>query len=278
MLEDILNMDSYVFKNQDIFNINYVPETIQCRDNELKSIFMNIKPLINNGKSLNTFILGNAGTGKTTVVKKALREIEEYTTLKTCYINCNVQNTTRKCYFQIYKTLLSYDARPNISTEVIQEAIMNKLEKESFVLAIDDINNLSKDDYNNLLNEFFRINEFYHVNLSMIITANESSFKSTLERNALSIFLGHEIVFENYTSDQIYTILKHRCDVGFNKGIIKDSQIRKISEYIVGTNTIRSALSLLNILGQQLESENRESVTADDINKLIEKLETDYKR
>ncbi|MDD6286134.1 Cdc6/Cdc18 family protein [Candidatus Methanosphaera massiliense] len=269
IFEEILNSDNSVFKNQDIFSIDYLPEVIQCRDKQLKSILINIKPLLKNNKAINTIIMGNTSTGKTTVLKHALKEIEEYTNLSTCYINCNIQDTSRKCYFQIYRVLFGYEARKSVSTEIIQEEVMKKLEEESFIIAIDDINYLSNNESNKLINELFRANEFYHSNIALIITINNIFFKYELERNAQSILQGHEIEFEDYTSEEMYSILKYRCDLGFKNGVITENQIRRISNYATKYTDLRRGLAILNILGQKIESENRDHITDKDIDEII---------
>ncbi|RAP51758.1 MAG: hypothetical protein BZ138_04520 [Methanosphaera sp. rholeuAM270] len=269
LLEEIMNNDSSVFKNQDIFNINYLPEIIYFRDKELKSILINIKPLLTNNKVLNTLIIGNSSTGKTTVIKHALLEIENYTDIKTCYINCNIQDTLRKCYFQIYKVLYKLTPRSNTGTEVIQELIMEKLEQEQLILVFDDLNHLSMTDSNKLVNEFFRANEFYHTNMAIIIIINNIVFRYSLEKNAQSILQCNEILFENYTEEEIYSILKARCKEGFKQGVINNQQIMAISQITAEKNDLRWGLTTLNAIGLKIESENRDKITEEDIRKYM---------
>ncbi len=269
IFENIRDLDNSVFENQDVFSIDYMPEIIQCRDDELKSILMNIKPLLNNNKAINTIIMGNTSVGKTTVLKHALREIEEYTSLTTCYINCNIQDTSRKCYFQMYRVLFGCGASRSVSTEIIQEAVMNKLEEQSFVLAIDDINYLSKKESNKLINELFRANEFYHSNIALIISFNNILFKYSLEKNAQGILMGKEVEFKDYTPEQTYSILKYRCDNGFCQDVITDEQIKQISKYVSENADIRTGLSILYMLAQKIESEDRTKITDEDIKEFI---------
>ena len=199
----------------------------------------------------------------------SIREIEEYADITTCYLNCNIQDTARKCYLQIYRVLFGHDSRRNLSTEIIQEEVMNKLEEESIILAIDDLNYLSKNDANIIINNFFRANEFYHSNIALIITINDETFKYYLERNAQSILLGHEIEFKDYTEEEIYTILKYRCELGFKEGVISDSQIKKISHHSAKYGDIREGLGIIYVLAQEADSENRTKIEDEDIVKHI---------
>lgn len=265
LLEELMDMDSSVFKNQDLFNLDYLPEIIQCRDQELRSILINIKPILTNNKVLNTMIMGNPSTGKTTVIRHALLEIEKYTDITTCYINCNVQNTLRKIYFQIFRVLFELTPRNNVATEAIQEKIMQKLEQEPLILVFDDLNYLSINDSNKLINEFFRANEFYHTNIAIIVIVNNILFKYSLEKSAQSVLQCNEIMFNDYTEEEMYSILKIRCDKGFKQGVITDSQIQKISQASKEHSSLRWGLRVLNALGLKIESENRDQITDEDL-------------
>ncbi len=269
IFDEIMTIDESVFKNPDVFNVDYMPEIIQCRDAQLKSILINVTPALENNKPLNTLIMGNASSGKTTVLKQALKDIDEETELKTCYLNCNIQNTARKCYFQIYKVLFNHEARQNISTEIVQKEIMTELEEKILILGIDDINHLNKKEASTIINELFRASEFYRAKIGLFITMNDILFRYSLERNAQSVLLGQEIEFKDYTTKEIYKILKYRCDVGFRPGIITDEQIMRISTYCATYSNLRKGLSILNILGKTLVTEDRECVTDKDIRKLI---------
>lgn len=272
---DIMDFEDSIFKNQDIFTLEYVPEIIHCRDEQLKRILLNIKPLLQNNKTINTIIIGNSSTGKTTVLKHAIKEIEEHTDLTTCYINCNIQNSARKCYIQIYRILSGVEAKKNLSTEIIQEEVMKKLEEQSFVLVIDDINNLNKNDANLLINDFFRINEFYHTNIALIITITNELFKYSLEKNAQNILHGQEIHFNDYTEDEIFKILKYRCSLGLKEGVITDRQIAMISNHATATS-LREAITLLHVIGKEVELDNRSKIEDEDIRKNM--LSTNFKK
>jgi cell division control protein 6 len=146
---------------------------------------------------------------------------------------------------------------------------MKKLEEQSVILAIDDINYLSKNDANDLINELFRSNEFYHLNMALILTINDEAFKYSLERNAQSILLGHEIRFDDYTKDEIYSILKYRCNAGLKDSVISDEQLERISNYSYKIASLRRGLILIQVLGQMIESENRCKIENSDIDKYV---------
>jgi cell division control protein 6 len=146
---------------------------------------------------------------------------------------------------------------------------MEKLEEESFILVIDDMNYLSKQDSNKLINELLRANEFYHSNLAIIIIVNNISFKYSLEKNAQSVLQCNEVEFKDYTVNEMYSILKYRCELGFKKGVITDEQIMKISENAVNYTNLRWGLTTLNLLGQKVESENRDKIENEDLKKYL---------
>lgn len=67
----------------------------------------------------------------------------------------------------------------------------------------------------------------------------------------------------------MYSILKYRCDLGFKNGVITENQIRRISNYATKYTDLRRGLAILNILGQKIESENRDHITDKDIDEII---------
>ncbi|MDO5851435.1 MAG: AAA family ATPase [Methanobacteriaceae archaeon] len=253
--------DDSIFVNSDIFNPKYTPENIEYRDEELKQIILNVKPLLNHKKSTNTIIIGNPSTGKTTVMKKALIAIEENTNIPVCYLNCNIQNTKRKCYMELFRNLTQYKLKPNISTESLNNIIMEKLEKEPMIIAIDDANYLPPNEANSFLNEILRIHEYYNSDLCLFIIINSLEFKYSLEKNVSAVFVGEEIYFKEYTKEEVFNILKKRCSLGFREGCITDDQITLISNKCHETGNIRLALTILNQIGKKADKLNEDIIS-----------------
>lgn len=269
IFDEVMNNDFSVFENRNIFSTDYTPEEILCRDDELRNIFTNIKPLLLNNKVMNTILIGASSSGKTTVMKFVLSEIEEISGITTCYINCNIQNTYRKCYLQLYRVLFGFEARRNVGTEIIQDELMKKLEEESVLLAIDDLDHLSRSDADRFINEIFRANEFYHTNIALMVSIHSIRFKYSLDLDTQNIFLGQIIELEPYSEVEIETILRYRCKLGFKEGVISDEDIRRVSRNIFYYFNLRDGLNKLNILGQKLDFENRNCVDKGDLDDLL---------
>lgn len=230
MIEDVLYSQGKVFKNREVFNVNYLPEKLQANKEELKIIYGNIKPLLEDKIPLNTIITGKSSTGKTTLVRYAIEEINKNTNIKTCYINCNLENRKRKCYFKIYNTLVGHEANKYQSTEIIHDKIIKELENQKLILAIDDINMLPENEAIELINELFRLNEYYNMKIALIISINDISYKYSLPEHIQTILIGYEIYLDKFTEDETHQILDYRCKVGFKDGTITQKQIKKISK------------------------------------------------
>lgn len=63
-IKNILMWDESLFRRPEVFDLSYVPEVFNFRDNELEAISHNVKPLIKGDLPTNTIILGPTGTGK----------------------------------------------------------------------------------------------------------------------------------------------------------------------------------------------------------------------
>lgn len=265
MLNDVLYSQSKVFKNRDVFNISYLPEKLQANKEELKIIYGNIKPLLEDKKPLNTIITGKSSTGKTTLIRYAISEINKNTNIKTCYINCNLENKKRKCYFKLYNTLFGHDANKYQSTEIIHDKIIKEMKNQKLILAIDDINILPEHEAIELINELFRLNEYYDMKIALIISINDIAYKYSLPDHIQTILTGYEIHLNKFSQDETYQIIKYRCKQGFKDNTITQSQIKKLVKYIINMTDIRDGLIKLEILGQKLENENRNKITDNDL-------------
>lgn len=76
MKKNLLMWDQTLFKDIEVFDIDYVPETFEYRDEQIQELAHAIRPALIGGRVLNTVCRGIPGTSKTTTIKKLLEEIE----------------------------------------------------------------------------------------------------------------------------------------------------------------------------------------------------------
>ena len=91
--EGMLSWDESVFRDEHVFEIDYVPETFKHRESQMQSLKYALRPAVRGARPLNTIVSGPPGTGKTTAVQKLYRELTAQTDVRTVRVNCQVDST-----------------------------------------------------------------------------------------------------------------------------------------------------------------------------------------
>jgi len=113
--------------------------------------------------------------------------------------------------------------------------------------------------------------------LSATIITNDFTFVKRIKdpRVRSSISVDRSIVFDRYSSEQCYHILKDRCEKAFREGVISDSVIRRLSG-IIGNESgdIRAAITVLRFAAEIAAERGGMEITVDDINAAWKKFES----
>ena len=103
-MADILWHNQTLFRNPDVFDFAYIPESFEFRGGQLQALADCIKPSFNKMKPINCKIIGETATGKKTSTKIIFSEAEkESSNIITCHINCSVYHNIFSVFSQIHK-------------------------------------------------------------------------------------------------------------------------------------------------------------------------------
>ena len=109
MTKNMLMWDETLFRDPEVFEIDYIPEQFNHRDAQIRELAFQVKPGLRGGRPLNTICRGPPGTGKTTSVKKIFAEIEDATQrLIPVHVNCQIDNTRYAIFSQIYRRVIGH--------------------------------------------------------------------------------------------------------------------------------------------------------------------------
>lgn len=115
--------------------------------------------------------------------------------------------------------------------------------------------------------------------LSATIITNDFTFLKRIKdpRVRSSISVDKSIVFERYSKEQCYHILKDRCEKAFRKGVISDSVIWRLSE-IIGKESgdIRAAITVLRLAAEIAAERGGGEITVEDINAAWRRFESSH--
>ncbi len=274
-VEDELSRHT-VFESEQYLSIDYVPETLPHREDELRRLARSFKTLITSpGKTSHKFIIeGPVGTGKTAVAKRFAEKMiraarRRNIHLHKIHVNCRVNKSKYLVYLRILKEFKPKFPRRGHSPEEILQLIMDVLDSEDryLLLILDELDYFITQKGGSIVYDLTRLNDD-RLNspqrLSMIgigrdIPLDDSIFDSstlsTLQRNILR--------FEKYNSEALYDIISQRSDMAFKDNAVMEETLQVISDIASGRGDARYAIEILWRAGKQADTERSGVVIPD---------------
>lgn len=259
-IDDILLFDETIFKNIEAFNPDYVPENYLHRESQMEALAICLRPAIRGGRPINTVVLGSPATGKTTAINKIFNIVERTSDRVVCvYVNCQLHTTRFNIFSQIYNKIFGHmPPETGVPFSRIYGNIMKYLQTEnkSMVVALDDVSYLfHSKNANKIFYDILRAHEeFKGVRTGIFAILSDIEFRYMLDKNVTSVFIPQEIIFEPYTTNEMFDILKDRIKAGFYPDVISEDILQKIAEYASSAGDLRMGIDLLRASGNFAEA------------------------
>ncbi|MBM3895741.1 MAG: AAA family ATPase [Thaumarchaeota archaeon] len=289
-LLDAVESGKSLITNREILHFTYIPDTIPHRNSEQEQITQTLIPILKHSRPSNLLVYGKPGTGKTLVVKKILSQIQKRVEksnfpIKLVYVNSKEETT-------LYGLLVSFGRELGLVEEKLPSTglaisevfkrLLKTIEENHYniVFVIDEIDHLvhlvSKTG-NDVLYQLTRANErLKKATLTLVGISNDLTFKERLDPRVISSLGEEEIVFTNYTVEQLKKILEDRIQLAFIKGAIEESAIN-LCAAMAGREhgDARRAIDLIRVAGEIAEREQSNTVKEEHIRKASQKIEED---
>ena len=265
-----------MFIDETVFDIEYIPEKINHRENELVILSRIFLPLLKNPNSTSkkVIIMGNVGVGKTVTVQYFSNMLKESAkirnlNIKSIHINCRQNRTGYMVLKSVLKNLKEKIPIRGYSAEELLDYLLEVLKSNKchLVLILDEINYFLKKEANILYN-LTRLNEKRLSNkhyLSIIAIVKDFISLNNLDDATLSTLQNEVIKFNKYNSNQIFDILKDRIEIGLKPGSISDENIRLIASLAVKKGDMRKALKILKNAVIYTEHKSLQKITVEAI-------------
>jgi cell division control protein 6 len=276
--DGMLSWDESVFRDEHVFEIDYVPETFSHRESQLESLKYALRPAVRGSRPLNTIVRGPPGTGKTTAVQKLYGELGAQPGVRTVRVNCQVDSTRYAVFSRLFEDIFEYEPPSSgISFKKLFGQIADRLveDDEVLVVALDDVNYLFyENEASDTLYSLLRAHEAHSgARIGVIIISSDLSLDviDELDRRVQSVFRPEEVYFPVYDVDEIVDILRDRVERGFHEGVIGSQELDRVAELTAESGDLRVGIDLLHRAGLNAEMRASRTVDVEDVEEAYDK-------
>ena len=260
--------DETLFKDETVFDPDYLPDSLLHRERQLTALAANLRPALKNSAPIHTLLFGPPATGKTSAMRTILNEITDYAC--TSYIRCPLARTAYKVMARIFESVCKHQApQTGVSITRLYDSICQKLTNDgrALIVALDDFNFLDDDAANDILYTLLKAHEEYAVKIGIVAATTE---RVMLDMKTGSIFHPDEIYFPLYDEDEVRNILRQRVRTGFYEGAITDEAFERIVELTTKACDLRFGIYLLRMSGIEAERRASRKVETEDVERVYE--------
>lgn len=277
-----------LLKNRTILHFTYIPDTILHRDIEQEMVTQTLLPILKQSRPSNLLIYGKPGTGKTLVVRKILLKIQKRVEKSNFQIKLTYTNSKEET--TLYGLLVSFGRQLGLSDKELPSTglaisevfkrILHSIDKHktNVIFVIDEIDYLAhliSKTGKDILYQLTRANErLSNGSLTLVGISNDLTFKESLDPRVISTLGEEEVIFANYTVEQINKILEQRISEAFMDGVVDESALN-LCAAMAGQEhgDARRAIDLLRVAGEMAERQQVENVTENHIRLASQKIE-----
>ncbi|MGY5852034.1 MAG: ORC1-type DNA replication protein [Candidatus Thorarchaeota archaeon] len=274
-VEDELSKRS-VFKSEQLLSIDYVPESLPHREEELRSLAQGFRALIKTpGKTSLRFVIeGSVGTGKTAVTKRFAQQMVQAAERRgirfhSIHINCRVNKSEYLVYLRILREFRPKFPQRGHSPEELLQMILEALDTEDryLLLVLDELDYFIKQRGADILYNLTRLMDD-RLNapqrLSIIAVGRDIPLDTgVLDPSTLSTLQRNVLRFDKYPSVALFDILKERTGMAFEEDVVMDDTLRIIADIASDRGDARYAIELLWRAGKQADYEEVDRVVPD---------------
>ena len=263
-------IESKIFKNEEVLSPEYLPDFLPHREDKIKQLAENLLPAAKKRIPQNTFIFGPPGTGKTACSKFVFREFEEYSGVKTIYINCWYYKTITAIFSKISSELGGFVQRRGLSKDEVLERLVeicNKLNK-GLVVCLDEVDQLIFHD-DSALYDLLRLNQYVKIPIGFIFISNNQFVFSNVDARVKSSLNIEEIEFKPYSLLEMKDILEERAKLAF-KAFEGAAILLAANHAVQNGGDVRVGLECLMKAGRQAEKENSNKLLVSHVKEILQ--------
>lgn len=271
-----------IFIDRDVLRHDYLPDKLPHRDEQIIQLGETVAPVLKGARCSNIFVYGKTGTGKTAVAKHVLNHLEvkakEFNSaVRFCYVNCRMIGSEYRVFATLCQSIGVSVPFTGLSIGEVFDRFRVGLDKASitFIIVLDEIDELIKARGDNLLYELTRINEtLSRSKVSILGISNDLRLKEFLDPRVFSSLSEEEIVFNPYNADELHNILLERAKLAFCDGTLSDGALSICAALAAAEHgDARRALDLLRVAGEVAERKGVNIIVEEHIREAEKRIE-----
>lgn len=266
-----------LFRDEEKLSPEYVPARLPHRDEELKLLKTFFSGVTSGASLISTrvIITGSVGTGKSALIKLfGMNAVEEARKsgidLRFLYVNCRISKTAFSILTRLIEQLRARISGRGFSNEELFHKILTYLESRDIyaIVALDEVDVLiSRQE--DALYFFTRIGEERErpPRISLILVTRNPEIFDMLDESTRSTLLGNVIHLSEYSSEQLYDILKFRAEEALLPGVLAEESLKLIADLAGERGDARHALDILWRAGKYAEAEGSPNIVPEHVRK-----------
>ncbi len=257
-----MSYESKIFKNEGVLSPEYLPEALPHREHQIERIAKNIEPASKSRKPQNTFVYGSPGIGKTAVAKVIFRKFEEYSGIKTVYVNTWDFNSAIAILTKLVHELDRFIPDRGVSKNEVLDRLIEALKKKNtgLIICLDEVDQLVKKD-ETALYDLLRLNQYVQNPIGLVMISNYKDIFLNVEPRIKSSLDVEEIEFKPYTIQEVKDIVEERCKDAFRSAVVENGVSLMCANHAVNrSGDVRVALELLRKASRLAEEENSDKL------------------
>ncbi|MFB6142292.1 MAG: ORC1-type DNA replication protein [Halorientalis sp.] len=278
--DGMLGWDESVFRDEHVFEIDYLPETFHHRGSQMESLKYALRPAVRGSRPLNVIARGPPGTGKTTGVQKLFSELRaEAPDVEAVRVNCQVNSTRYSVFSRLFEGLFDYEPPSSgVSFKKLFGQITDRLveDEQVMVVALDDVNYLFyENEASDTLYSLLRAHEEHagaKIGVICISSDLDLDVIDALDGRVQSVFRPEEVYFPKYDQGEIVDILRERVERGFRDGVVPPTVLDEVAARTADSNgDLRVGIDLLRRAGLNAEMRAATELAVEDVEDAYDK-------
>lgn len=259
-----------IIRDPKVLTFEFVPQELIHRGEQMRSLRMLFRPVVESGGPQSAFLIGPVGTGKTATARRfcmdAMRHASEKgIPMDYIPVNCRQNNTESSALLaMIWHFDQGYPDRGFSVSEMLR-TLKRHVEKRHLrlIVVLDEVDVLLKKGADDLVYQLSRFNEEKNdpsTSLSLIMVSQEHVMKR-LDQASISTFKrANTIRFGRYSQEELRDIVASRADMALVPGTIDDDSLSLIADIASEWGDARFAIEMLEKSALLAEEEGRTEV------------------